>query len=727
MNRLVNRLSVLLLLLLYTLSLTALVTGSFGLSVSGSFMLWAGALCVCVWFSGCFRHGIFIGLPAAALTLYAAYRVYAADIAAELSDVLDRIAGAYFEHFYASGSQYVYAGSVSSHTLVMIFIAFLLASYMISALTSKNGRVTLALVGSLPVFAGCIAVNGKPGSAAIVCLLLFWFLTAVSGGGYNADGAGGRTVFITALPVALALCALLAAVDPANYSFDEEDVSLSQRFDRLGSAINGWLTGRTAELVYLPGDSGGEAGTSTGAEPRYSASWRLSNRQLDLNRAYDFSSLDTLILRARCESGVYTYLRSSSYGDYTGTGWAPVSVSGPVSSAAFAAEAVKAAPGIEKSELQLRLVTGAEYLFLPYYSTLSDGSDTGVASGSSDSYTLEYYSPSGDIAGLSVPEALRAAELEYRDYAHNYYTSLPEQTRAAMLDYAAAQGLGADSPDIIGRVAEHIRACAVYDLSTAPYPSSDYAMYFLTEAHRGYCVHFATAAAVMYRALGIPARVAEGFLFKAEARQFTDVRAENAHAWVEVYLDGVGWVPVEVTGSSGAEAARPAAAPAETPAPADTETAAETAAPEQSAPPESPEPTLPVGVITPQEQRPESDAPAAFPWKALAAALACVLLLAALPLRYLLLRRLYAREVSQPDGNRAAVAIWRMAVRVSAFGAEIPGVITECAERASFSAHETGQNELDICRALLRDMTAGAYSSLGACRKLVFKYLKGLI
>ena len=88
------------------------------------------------------------------------------------------------------------------------------------------------------------------------------------------------------------------------------------------------------------------------------------------------------------------------------------------------------------------------------------------------------------------------------------------------------------------------------------------------------------------------------------------------------------------------------------------------------------------------------------------------------------LRHLFGGTLIKIDHNATRGA---NEVVVSAFGAEIPGEITECAERASFSAHETGQNELDICRALLRDMTAGAYSSLGACRKLVFKYLKGLI
>ena len=52
----------------------------------------------------------------------------------------------------------------------------------------------------------------------------------------------------------------------------------------------------------------------------------------------------------------------------------------------------------------------------------------------------------------------------------------------------------------------------------------------------------------MYRALGIPARVVDGFAFTTVAGSYVDVRRSDEHAWVEVYIDGLGWLPVEVTG-----------------------------------------------------------------------------------------------------------------------------------------------------------------------------------
>ena len=78
----------------------------------------------------------------------------------------------------------------------------------------------------------------------------------------------------------------------------------------------------------------------------------------------------------------------------------------------------------------------------------------------------------------------------------------------------------------------------------------------------GYCIHFASAMAVMARAEGIPSRIAVGY---APGRLTGDtvavvgqgslpeyeVDARDAHAWPELYFQGLGWVPFEPTPSRG--------------------------------------------------------------------------------------------------------------------------------------------------------------------------------
>ena len=68
---------------------------------------------------------------------------------------------------------------------------------------------------------------------------------------------------------------------------------------------------------------------------------------------------------------------------------------------------------------------------------------------------------------------------------------------------------------------------------------------------QGYCVQFATAMVMMSRAAGIPARMALGFLPGTQSKGVWTVIAADAHAWPELYLDGVGWTRFEPTPSRG--------------------------------------------------------------------------------------------------------------------------------------------------------------------------------
>lgn len=71
--------------------------------------------------------------------------------------------------------------------------------------------------------------------------------------------------------------------------------------------------------------------------------------------------------------------------------------------------------------------------------------------------------------------------------------------------------------------------------------------YFLLESKAGYCSHFATAFVLLARAEEIPARYVQGFCVPLERNGETVVYSDMAHAWPEVYLDGIGWIPYEPT------------------------------------------------------------------------------------------------------------------------------------------------------------------------------------
>jgi hypothetical protein len=111
-----------------------------------------------------------------------------------------------------------------------------------------------------------------------------------------------------------------------------------------------------------------------------------------------------------------------------------------------------------------------------------------------------------------------------------------------------AAGSGSMKEQLLG-IRNHLRATLEYSLETANRRDLDPIENFLFEEKRGHCEYFATAAALMARSLGIPSRVAYGW---AGGTWFEDpglfvFRANEAHAWTEVWLETYGWVILDPT------------------------------------------------------------------------------------------------------------------------------------------------------------------------------------
>ena len=87
-----------------------------------------------------------------------------------------------------------------------------------------------------------------------------------------------------------------------------------------------------------------------------------------------------------------------------------------------------------------------------------------------------------------------------------------------------------------------------YDTSVDLRDSDNYIDSFLFEEKRGYCVHFASAMVLLLRDAGVPARYVTGYLYEVEDKK-ENVMSSDAHAWVEAYIDGVGWMNFEPTAS----------------------------------------------------------------------------------------------------------------------------------------------------------------------------------
>ena len=153
----------------------------------------------------------------------------------------------------------------------------------------------------------------------------------------------------------------------------------------------------------------------------------------------------------------------------------------------------------------------------------------------------------------------------YLSYPDNIESWLPEDFDSTMSEYynmslhRSADGSTAFFMDEYYRfVCDYIRdflsESAEYTLFPGRTPSGeDFIAYFVNENHKGYCVHFATAAVVMLRRAGIPARYAEGYYISQEDLQssgmgeYASIPDSRGHAWAEVYYPMTGWVAAEFT------------------------------------------------------------------------------------------------------------------------------------------------------------------------------------
>jgi hypothetical protein len=158
-------------------------------------------------------------------------------------------------------------------------------------------------------------------------------------------------------------------------------------------------------------------------------------------------------------------------------------------------------------------------------------------------------------------------ESYYNQFVYKNYTDIPDKARQLISSH-----LGKYDVNESGRMTYQAAKQKVFEfLATgttenveirekddkSPYlaDGEDFLQLFLETTKKGYSVHYATAATLMFRYYGIAARYVEGYLItpddvegKTQTTQF-DIADNHAHAWVEIYQDGIGWVPFEPTPS----------------------------------------------------------------------------------------------------------------------------------------------------------------------------------
>ena len=266
---------------------------------------------------------------------------------------------------------------------------------------------------------------------------------------------------------------------------------------------------------------------------------------------------DAVALIVTTDTEGILYLKVKSFGAYTGQSWEEATEYDRMmyskTSAAYLTSRVLSENHVAKSYIEIISLTG-EYV-LPYYASDENGqtqtSDVLVSGDVFDGYSLYYYDWNFEN-GLKISNRFSAFETVYSKFVHGQYLDIDRQTLAYMQRIINANNWSANDPDIIEKVASYIQNAAVYsmDYDRELDKNENIAVAFLSQYKEGICQHYASAATMMFRALGIPARYTIGYAVPAKAHEETEVTGLMAHAWVEVYVEELGWVKVEVTGSS---------------------------------------------------------------------------------------------------------------------------------------------------------------------------------
>jgi transglutaminase-like putative cysteine protease len=261
------------------------------------------------------------------------------------------------------------------------------------------------------------------------------------------------------------------------------------------------------------------------------------------------------------------FLRAQSYDSYTARGW-KIGGSSTITSSTW--PALRALQSPDEARRQFRRpisvqVTASKKLgvLLGAGQPLAVDIDSRVVYGA-DQSDITSIRPSGSVnAGddyrvdgtisNASQNRLREAGLTYPTWI-GPYLQLPSSLPESVARKAREVTVGATNPyDRASMIERYLRTFPI-DTKIPPAPAKkDSVEYFLFDAGRGYFDYHASAMVVMLRSLGIPARIAVGYVIRPQDRipdtSTYQVSEGNAFAWPEVYFPGLGWVEFNPTPS----------------------------------------------------------------------------------------------------------------------------------------------------------------------------------
>lgn len=415
-------------------------------------------------------------------------------------------------------------------TLFLMLLAAINGVVLAFALI-RSKTVLLPLLLPLPMLLAGLAYTNMQPAIWTTVLIAVYFGYALTGNGLRKSEAPGRGALFAILAPALLLFALLVLAVFPQKSFDPITAESRRNYfaDRLSP-----LTDTAMSWVGMK-----------------------NPRDIDLMNTGDREDDDKQLFSVYAVQGTHL-LRTHSYGAYRNSRWqAAPKYRGDWDS--------MQALGIrqEKTDTIMWIFDSisnervAPYAWTdePAYSDPAEQTGVPVAeesyirAGGWKDYSWRY-----TAYYKTKPRSVTEEEREYYEtFAKVQYVMADGAEKDALLSIAKEAGLKntGDALETANAVAAYVRNSGTYSKTPGKTPRGrDFVLYFLTESHRGYCVHFASATTALLQAMGVPARYTVGYCAEVPpgmSREKLPVTGNDAHAWTEVYVPGLGWVPVDST------------------------------------------------------------------------------------------------------------------------------------------------------------------------------------
>jgi len=610
--------------------------------------------------------------------------------------------------------------TISQQTIFYSFAGILLTFPVSFAICIKRSLLLTVLFSAPIVFLAFVHQYSPPHPIFLVGLLAVYITVLFNNSIIFPGFIEKRHVVFISIILAVILSGVAYIIAPAqNYTRNRVVTSLDHHLRGFATQI-GLI--RTKTGIGWPYISDGI--------------WSFDTNNVDISEAGTrVISNENLLEVVASGPGVF-YLRGYSMQRFDGNSWSvnsdDLQLPGELTAKTVPFEIIEAASQTDQAStimnINMLIIASGDMTenieYLPYYSPAITGREIAyvIAFFHSDKSIPELYQqldsetlPSFDLSDYSASV-----------YSPETYLQINESTAYGLRQIAADAGfnLTADRTAIVSQVALYFSTFGQYTLSPLLIPEDeDFVLHFLQQSQHGYCIHYATAATLMLRALDIPARFTVGFVAAVSDSDISsslELTDRNAHAWVEVFFDEYGWLPLEVTPFSieeiGTFLGRPQAGSIPLPEPGImgnmlgdgpffydvSETGNE--------------------IIQSDDQSPQ---------RISNFLIICVVIVAgitALIIRRIIILNMRKKSFEQADTNAAVIYAWGYLIRLAGPSKQnlISKSIKEIAFKAGFSQHQLTEEERTRVVGYTYAFIDNAYQQQGQPGRFIMKYIFGL-